>query len=139
MLNDEQFRLLLDAVPNGMMVTDEAGVITFVNSEIEKMFGYSREELIGRGLEVLIPERFRAAHPGLRRHLAKSPQSRPMGQGRDLFGLRKKRHRIPGRDRAQSVSLRRAASCRRLGDRYWRTEAEGRAHRIHHARTVTSL
>jgi PAS domain S-box-containing protein len=51
MLNDEQFRLLLDAVPNGMMVTDEAGVITFVNSEIEKMFGYSRHELIGRGVE----------------------------------------------------------------------------------------
>ena len=87
--NDEQFRLLLDAVPNGMMVTDEAGVITFVNSEIEKMLDYSREELTGRGVEVLIPERFRAAHPGLRHHFAKSPQPRPMGQARDLFGLRR--------------------------------------------------
>jgi PAS domain S-box-containing protein len=81
MLNDEQFRLLLDAVPNGMMVTDEAGVITFVNSEIQKMFGYSREELIGRGVEGLIPERFHAAHPGMRRHFAKSPQSQPMDRG----------------------------------------------------------
>ena len=66
MFDDEQFLLLLDAVPNGMLVSDEAGIITFVNSQIEKMFGYSREELIGRGVEVLIPARFRAAHPGLR-------------------------------------------------------------------------
>jgi PAS domain S-box-containing protein len=95
MFNDEQFRLLLDAVPNGMMATDEAGVITFVNSEIEKMFGYSREELIGRGVEVLIPERFRAAHPGLRHHFAKSPQLRPMGQGRELFGLRRNAAEFP--------------------------------------------
>jgi PAS domain S-box-containing protein len=76
-------------VPNGMMVTDEAGVITFANSQIEEMFGYSREELIGRSVEVLIPERFRAAHPGLRHHFTKSAQTRPMGQGRDLLGLRR--------------------------------------------------
>jgi hypothetical protein len=46
-------------------------------------------------VEVLIPERFRAAHPGLRRHFAKSPQSRPMGQGRDLFGLHKNATEFP--------------------------------------------
>jgi len=71
MFNDEQLRLILDAVPDGMMVTDERGVIVFVNSHIEQMFGYPREELIGRDVEVLIPERFRAAHPGLRGHFSK--------------------------------------------------------------------
>ena len=95
MFNDEQFRLLLDAMPNGMVVTDEAGVITFVNSEIEKMFGYTREELSGRGVEVLIPERFRAGHPDLRDRFVKSPQPRPLGQGHDLFALRKNATEFP--------------------------------------------
>ena len=90
-----KLRLILDAVPNGMMVIDERGVIVFVNSHIEQMFGYSREELIGRDVEALIPERFRAAHPGLRRHYANRPQPRPMGQGRDLFGLRKNATEFP--------------------------------------------
>ena len=48
-----KLRLILDAVPNGMMVIDERGVIVFVNSHIEQMFGYSREELIGRDVEAL--------------------------------------------------------------------------------------
>ena len=74
MFNDEQFRVVFEAVPNGMMVTDHEGVIVFVNSQIEQMFGYSRDELIGRSVETLIPERFRAAHPGLRGHFAKTPQ-----------------------------------------------------------------
>ena len=95
MFNDEQFRLILDAVPNGMMVTDERGVIVFVNSHIEQMFGYSREELIGRDVEALIPERFRAAHPGLRGHFSNRPQPRAMGQGRDLFGLRRNATEFP--------------------------------------------
>jgi PAS domain S-box-containing protein len=90
-----KLRLILDAVPNGMMVIDERGVIVFVNSHIEQMFGYLREELIGRDVEALIPERFRAAHPGLRRHYANRPQPRPMGQGRDLFGLRKNATEFP--------------------------------------------
>src|SRR5271166_1744150 len=95
MYSDEQFRLLLDAVPNGMMVTDEAGVITFVNFEIEKMFGYAREELIGRSVEVLVPKRFQGAHPTFRARFAKQPETRAMGQGRDLFGLRKNATEFP--------------------------------------------
>lgn len=95
MFNDEQFRVVFEAVPNGMMVTDHEGVIVFVNSQIEQMFGYSRDELIGRSVETLIPERFRAAHPGLRGHFAKTPQTRPMGLGRDLFGLHKNTTEFP--------------------------------------------
>ncbi|MGA8292240.1 MAG: PAS domain S-box protein [Rhodoplanes sp.] len=95
MFNDEQFRPLLDAIPNGMMAIDEAGIITFVNSRIETMFGYSREELIGRGVEFLVPERFRAAHPALRDHFAKSLQTGPMGCGRGLSGLRKDTTEFP--------------------------------------------
>lgn len=95
MFDDEQIRLVLDAVPNGMMIADERGVIIFANSQIERMFGYSREELIGRDVEALIPERFRAAHSGLRGHFTMNPRPRPMGQGRDLSGLRKNATEFP--------------------------------------------
>jgi PAS domain S-box-containing protein len=87
--NDSELRLLFEAAPNGMIVTDEAGIITFVNKQIEKLFGYPRGELIGRSVEILIPERSRAAHPAKRAAFVKNPTTRPMGAGRDLYGLRK--------------------------------------------------
>ena len=86
---EEQFRLLLEAAPNGMIVTDHDGVITFVNTQVENLFGYSRGELIGRSVEVLIPEQFQGAHPTLRAQFATRPETRAMGAGRDLYGLRK--------------------------------------------------
>ena len=86
---EHELRLLFEAAPNGMIVTDQDGVITFANRQIEKLFGYPRGELIGRSIEVLIPERFRAAHPAMRAAFAKNPTTRPMGAGRDLYGLRK--------------------------------------------------
>jgi PAS domain S-box-containing protein len=95
MFDDVQFRLLFEAAPNGMIVTDRDGVITFVNTQIEKLFGYSRGELIGRSVEVLVPDRFQGAHPGLRAQFAKRPETRAMGQGRDLFGLRKNGTEFP--------------------------------------------
>jgi PAS domain S-box-containing protein len=60
---EEQFRLSFEAAPNGMIVTDHKGVITFVNKQTEKLFGYSRGELIGRSVEVLVPKRFQDAQP----------------------------------------------------------------------------
>ena len=72
---EEQFRLLFEAAPNGMIVTDHDGVITFVNRQVEKLFGYWRGELIGRSVEVLVPERFQGAHPGLRAQFAKQPET----------------------------------------------------------------
>src|ERR1039457_3276818 len=87
-LND-QFLILFEAAPNGVIAFDAAGCITLVNAQVEKMFGYSREELIGQPAEVLVPARFRQRHGGLRKKFAAAPQMRPMGTGRDLFGARK--------------------------------------------------
>lgn len=93
-LND-QFRMLFEAAPNGVMAVDAAGCIIQLNAQIEKMFGYSREELIGRPAEVLVPVRFRQAHAGLREKFSAAPQMRPMGTGRDLLGVRKDESEFP--------------------------------------------
>jgi len=87
-LND-QFRILFEAAPNGVMAVDAAGCIVLLNVQVEKMFGYSREELIGRPAEVLVPVRFQQRHAGLRKKFSAAPQMRPMGTGRDLVGARK--------------------------------------------------
>ena len=87
-LND-QFRMLFEAAPNGVMAVDAAGCIILLNAQMEKMFGYSREELIGRPVEVLVPVSFQQRHGGLRKKFAAAPQGRPMGMGRDLVGARK--------------------------------------------------
>ena len=93
-LND-QFRMLFEAAPNGVMAVDAAGCIIQLNAQIEKMFGYSREELIGRPAEVLVPMRFRQRHAGLREKFSAAPQMRPMGTGRDLLGVRKDGSEFP--------------------------------------------
>src|SRR5665647_313225 len=89
-LND-QFRMLFEGAPNGVMAVDAAGCIIQLNAQVEKMFGYSREELIGRPAEELVPVRFRQGHVGLRKKFAAAPQMRLMGTNRDLFGMRKDR------------------------------------------------
>ena len=85
----QEFRRLFESAPNGVLVVDPDGRIILVNDQIETLFGYSRDELIGREVECLLPERFRDAHPVLRHQFHESPQTRPMGAGRDLAGLRK--------------------------------------------------
>ena len=70
-------------------MVDHVGKILLVNTQIEKSFGYSRTELIGQRIEMLVPERFRGKHPEYRKEFMASPNARPMGAGRDLFGLRK--------------------------------------------------
>ncbi|HWO20981.1 MAG TPA: PAS domain S-box protein [Kofleriaceae bacterium] len=83
------FRDLVDAAPDGMIVCDRAGTLTLVNVQAEQMFGYSRDELIGKPIEVLIPERLRARHP---HHIAgymNAPRTRPMGSGLELLGRRR--------------------------------------------------
>jgi PAS domain S-box-containing protein len=87
-LNDH-FRILFEAAPNGVMAVDGAGCIIQLNAQMERMFGYSREELMGRLAELLVPVRFRQRHASLRKKFAATPQTRLMGTGRDLFGVRK--------------------------------------------------
>lgn len=87
--------LAVEASPNGMVMANRDGIIVMVNSTTEKLFGYSRQELIGRPLEVLVPERFRQRHPEYRQAYINESQSRPMGHGRDLYGLHKSGREFP--------------------------------------------
>jgi PAS domain S-box-containing protein len=86
---EERFQLVVESAPNAMVLVNQDGLITLVNRQTEILFGYQRKELIGQKLEMLIPPRFRKIHPEHRKGFYKSLQSRPMGSGRDLFGLRK--------------------------------------------------
>lgn len=92
---DEQFRLAIEAAPNGMMLVDVAGVIVLVNAQIEQLFGYSRAELIGRSVDELLPARFRRSHGGNRATFFADPHARPMGAGRELFGVHKDGREVP--------------------------------------------
>jgi PAS domain S-box-containing protein len=85
----EEFRVLFESAPNGVLLVDSAGIILLVNALIEKYFGYARGELVGRSIEVLLPEQFRAGHRHLREGFAEAPEIRQMGVGRDLYGCRK--------------------------------------------------
>ena len=71
------------------MVTDFDGHISAANPGVEQLFGYSQAELIGRLVEILIPERFRGHHPQLRNAYVAAPRPRPMGSGLELYGRRK--------------------------------------------------
>jgi len=84
---DARFRLAVEAAPNAMVMVNAAGEITLVNQQTEKLFGYRREQLLGRKVELLIPERNRGSHPTLRHGYLSQPEVRPMGRGRDLCGL----------------------------------------------------
>jgi hypothetical protein len=78
-----------------MVLVDESGKIVLVNREIERMFGYRREELLGQSIETLVPERFRPQHPTYRGGFFRAPNRRAMGVGRDLFGLTKNGAELP--------------------------------------------
>jgi PAS domain S-box-containing protein len=86
---EEQFRLIVESAPSGMLMLDQTGVIRMINAQLEKQFGYSRQELLGQRVELLVPERFRAQHATHRANFFASPSVRSMGVGRDLFGVRK--------------------------------------------------
>jgi PAS domain S-box-containing protein len=83
-------KALLEAAPDAMVITDRRGKVLLVNAQAEKLFGYTREELLGQRVEALIPPRFRAAHPAHRTRYFDAPRTRPMGGGGlELYGLRK--------------------------------------------------
>jgi PAS domain S-box-containing protein len=92
---EARFRQVVESAPNAMVMIDHAGTIQLVNAETERLFGYTRAELLGQKVEMLVPERFRARHPGLRLSFFASPNARAMGAGRDLFGLKKDGSEVP--------------------------------------------
>jgi PAS domain S-box-containing protein len=89
------FRHIVEAAPNAIVLVGSSGRIELVNAQTEKLFGYQRRELIGQPIEILVPERFRSAHPGHRNTFFARPSVRSMGAGRDLFGLHKSGREIP--------------------------------------------
>lgn len=84
-----------DSIPVAMIVVNAQGSIVRLNRLAESTFGYSAEELVGQAVEVLIPQRYRHAHPGYRRGFLNETNARPMGAGRDLSGLRKNGTEFP--------------------------------------------
>lgn len=91
----EQFRLTVEAAPNGVLVVTSEGQIILVNRQIEKLFGYTREELVGRNVETLVPKQSRDRHRGDLENYMKHPVTRAMGAGRDLKGRRKDGSEFP--------------------------------------------
>jgi PAS domain S-box-containing protein len=91
----EEFEVLFEAAPNGVMVVGSDGIIMLVNKQIERQFGYSQGELIGQPIEVLVPERFRATHSADREFFARKPVARQMGKEKELFGRRKDGSEFP--------------------------------------------
>lgn len=95
-LKDEHFqldqaglRMILDTAPNGILMVDEKGFIVLANKELENLFRYESNELLGEPIEILVPHAAKTSHPGSRQHFFKAPEPRAMGAGRDLNGLRK--------------------------------------------------
>ncbi len=91
----ERFRLAIEAAPTAAIMTDDTGRIVLVNALVEQQFGYSRADLIGQPIEILIPMRFRTGHPGLCDSFFANPRARSMGVGRDLYGLRRDGTEMP--------------------------------------------
>jgi PAS domain S-box-containing protein len=92
---EERFRLAVESAPNAMVMINSRGRMVLVNTQTERLFGYARQELIDRTIEILVPERFRSAHPSHRGGFFAEPRSRSMGAGRDLYGLRKDGQEFP--------------------------------------------
>ena len=88
-LMEGRYRGLLEAAPDATVVMNHSGELILVNAEMEKLFGYGREELLGQKIEMLVPARYRSYHPPLRNGFFVHPKARPMGAGRELYGLRK--------------------------------------------------
>ncbi|MFY9733127.1 MAG: PAS domain S-box protein, partial [Candidatus Acidiferrales bacterium] len=88
-LSEQRFRTLFEFSPDAILATNQDGDITEANSQVEQSFGYSKDELLGQKIEMLIPEQFRTAHPGHRKEYNDQPRTRPMGIGLELRARRK--------------------------------------------------
>jgi PAS domain S-box-containing protein len=88
-LAEDRLRLLVETAPTGILICDEQGRITESNTQLQRMFGYTRKELLGEPVEMLVPEQHRGSHVGHRKGYVSSPETRRMGVGREVGGRRK--------------------------------------------------
>ena len=94
-LAEEQMRLVVESAPNGMVMIDRSGNITLVNTQVERLFGYRREEILGKSVEMLVPHRYRGSYPQIREEFFDDPKPRILGGNRELFALRKDGSEFP--------------------------------------------
>jgi diguanylate cyclase (GGDEF)-like protein/PAS domain S-box-containing protein len=85
---EEQMRLVVESAPNGMLMVDQNGMITLVNTQVEQLFGYRRHDLLGKPVEFLMPHRFRKSHQERRKEFFANPAARTLGRAQPLFALR---------------------------------------------------
>ncbi len=93
--SEQRFRAVVEAVPNAILLVSDKGTITLTNAQVETVFGYRPVELAAKSIEMLVPERLRIPHAGLRGAYAREPRARAMGIGRDLVACRKDGREIP--------------------------------------------
>jgi PAS domain S-box-containing protein len=93
--SEELLRGLFEFAPDTVVVVDDQGKVIRVNAQIEKMFGYTGDELMGESIEMLLPERFRGRHADHRAHYLSEPHTRPMGAGVKLYGKRRDGSEFP--------------------------------------------
>lgn len=92
---EEKFRLVVEAMPSAIATINPDGRIVLVNSQTEKTFGYTRDELVGLSIERLLPERFEGQRPGYWAAYFTAPEVRPMESGHELIGRRKDGSEFP--------------------------------------------
>jgi two-component system, sensor histidine kinase PdtaS len=92
---ESNFRALLEAAPDAMIISDKSGTIVLVNSQAELLFQYPRADLVGRSIDVLVPARLRDRHAGNRAGYFKEPHPRAMGSGVELYAVRRDGTQFP--------------------------------------------
>ena len=95
LIPDVSFQSIVEAAPDAMLIVDRHGRIALINGQVEQLFGYARQELVGQAVELLVPERFRSRHPTYRATYSGDPHPRPMGSGLELWGRRKDGSQFP--------------------------------------------
>lgn len=93
--DEETLRAVLESVPDAVIAADASGAMVLVNRQTEELFGYSRDELLGQRVEMLMPLRFRGRHVAQREGYFADPKTRPMGLNLDLWGMRKSGEEFP--------------------------------------------